>query len=70
VLVEVEYRGHRYAYVPAVRLELEPTNKLFLILSLATLPDTRNVHPLMIAERDLDAARPKARLVSVAQAAR
>jgi hypothetical protein len=64
VLVEVEYREHRYAYVPAVPLELEPTNKLFLSLSLATLPNTRNVHPLMIAETDLDAARLKARLVA------
>jgi hypothetical protein len=64
VLVEVEYREHRYAYVPAVPLELEPTNKLFLSLSRATLPNTRNVHPLMIAETDLDAARLKARLVA------
>jgi hypothetical protein len=50
VLVEVDYRRHRYPYVPAVGLELEPTNKLFLSLSLTTLPHTRDVHPLIIAE--------------------
>jgi hypothetical protein len=70
VLVEVDYRGHPYAYVPAIRLELEPTNRLALRLSVATLPHARNVHLLMIAKRDFDATRPNARLVSVEQAAR
>jgi hypothetical protein len=50
VLVEVDYRGHRYAYVPAVGLELQPSNKLFLSLSLTTLPHTRDVHLLIVAE--------------------
>jgi hypothetical protein len=50
VLIEVENRSHCYTYVPTVPLELEPTNKLLLSLRLTTLPHTRNVHLLMIAE--------------------
>src|ERR1017187_6677406 len=50
VLIEVENRSHRYAHVPTVPLELEPTDKLLLSLRLTTLPHTRNVHLLMIAK--------------------